>query len=160
MMDDADKKLMKTLEQGIQQEGKDAIDIFVTMTVESFIQGIHSELSELADEVMSTKDFERGQEHFDALIYVANKEFAKLMMYTENLADKYDIEMPKQDFVIESIDRVTQTQTKLSMAGMIFKTSFMETIDKYLEQQVEEKTKINEQFDDIVKNINLNVEEE
>ena len=159
MMDDADKQLMKTLERGIQQEGKDAIDIFVTMTVESFIQGLHDQISELAEEVMETKDLEHGQEHFNQLIYVASKEFAKLMAYTENLADKYDIEMPKQDFVIKSIDYVMQTETKLLVAGMIFKTSFMEAIDTYL-KQVEEKTDIEEQFNEIVKNIDLNIEEE
>lgn len=159
MMDDADKQLMKTLEKGIQKEGKDAVNIFVSMTVHSFIEGLHDQISELADEVMETKDLEHGQAYFNELIYTCSKEFAKLMMYTENLADKYDIEMPKQDFVIKSIDYVTQTEEKLAMAGMIFKTSFMQAIDTYL-KQVEEKTDIEEQFNDIVKNIDLNIEEE
>lgn len=154
-MDNTDKKLLATLEQGIQLTGSYAIKVFVKMTIESFIDGLNDQMSELAHDVMETKDLEGGETAFAGLLYSCNYEFSKLMMLAEQVVHKYDYKMPKNDFVIKQIDNLIVNNIKLSQAGLIFKLSFMEHMNDFFEEFQKKET--NEKFDEIVKKLDMNI---
>ena len=154
-MDNTDKKLLATLEQGIQLTGSYAAKVFVKMAVESFIEGLNDQMAELANDVMETRDLEGGETAFGTLVYSCNREFAKLMMMAETVVNKYDCEMPKYDFVLKQIDNLIVSNIKLAQAGLIFKMTFMEHMENFLEEW--EKKQTEEQFDDIVSKLNMNI---
>lgn len=159
-MDDADEELMSMLQVAVKIKGQEGLVAFVSIAIHGYIENLSEEMQIIVATTGKENNIEKGMELLGKLVNRTNFEFSRLMAMAETVAEKNDVVMPKQQFILKELEKIIlKGNTETTLAALAFKVQFESHLEDYV-KVLEEREETNKKFDEIVSNLSLNIEEE